>query len=46
VAELGAAGVIVASALVDLLERSADPVSSARTFLREMKAGGAPAAAR
>lgn len=37
VARLGVAGVIVASALADLIERSADPVSAAATYLREMK---------
>lgn len=41
VARLGAAGVIVASALADLVERSADPVDAARTYLREMKHVGA-----
>jgi tryptophan synthase alpha chain len=40
VAELGAAGVIVASALIDLLERSDDPVSATKAYVREMKAGG------
>lgn len=39
VARLGADGVIVASALVDLVERSADdPVDAARAYLAEMKA--------
>jgi tryptophan synthase alpha chain len=38
VARLGAAGVIVASALADLVERSPEPVSAARTYLRELKA--------
>jgi tryptophan synthase alpha chain len=37
VARLGADGVIVASALADLIERSADPVTAAATYLREMK---------
>jgi tryptophan synthase alpha chain len=37
VAELGAAGVIVASALMDLVERSDNPVPTAREYLREMK---------
>jgi tryptophan synthase alpha chain len=37
VAALGADGVIVASALADLVERSADPVTAARAYLREMK---------
>jgi tryptophan synthase alpha chain len=37
VAGLGAAGVIVASALVDVVERSADPVAAARTYLTELK---------
>jgi tryptophan synthase alpha chain len=41
VARLGAAGVIVASALADLVEKSADPVEAARTYLREMKNVGA-----
>jgi tryptophan synthase alpha chain len=41
VARLGAAGVIVASALTDLVEKSADPVTAARTYLREMKNVGA-----
>ncbi len=45
VAKSGAQGVIVASALVDLLERAPDPVSAAREYLREMKAGGFHAAA-
>jgi tryptophan synthase alpha chain len=40
VARLGAAGVIVASALVDLIERSEQPVAAARAYLGEMKAGG------
>ena len=37
VARLGAAGVIVASALADLIERADDPVVAASTYLREMK---------
>ena len=37
VARLGAAGVVVASALADLIERADDPVAAARTYLREMK---------
>jgi tryptophan synthase alpha chain len=45
VAELGAAGAIVASALVDLIEKSSDPVGAARDYLREMKAGGVIAVA-
>jgi len=36
-ARLGAAGVIVASALTDLVERSADPIAAASAYLREMK---------
>jgi tryptophan synthase alpha chain len=35
VARLGAAGVIVASALADLIERSSDPVAAAAAHLRE-----------
>jgi tryptophan synthase alpha chain len=38
VARLGAAGVIVASALADLIEHSDDPVPAAAAYLREMKA--------
>jgi tryptophan synthase alpha chain len=40
VAELGASGAIVASALADLVERSGDgdPVAAARTYLKELKA--------
>ena len=38
VAALGADGVIVGSALADLVERAADPVEAARTYLVEMKA--------
>ncbi len=45
VAQLGAAGVIVASALVDLIEKSADPVDAARAYLREMRASGLSAIA-
>jgi tryptophan synthase alpha chain len=45
VAQLGANGVIVASALVDLIDRSADPVAAAREYLGEMKAGGLSAVA-
>jgi tryptophan synthase alpha chain len=37
VARLGAAGVIVASALADLIEHSADPVAAATSYLRELK---------
>ena len=36
-ARLGASGVIVASALTDLVERSADPIAAANKYLREMK---------
>ncbi|MBV9602120.1 MAG: tryptophan synthase subunit alpha [Chloroflexi bacterium] len=46
VAQLGAAGAIVASALVDLIEKSVDPAAAARDYLREMKkAGGVSAVA-
>jgi tryptophan synthase alpha chain len=45
VARLGAAGVIVASALVDLIEHAPDPVAAARDYLREMKTGGVRAVA-
>jgi tryptophan synthase alpha chain len=45
VAELGAAGAIVASALVDLIDRSPDPIADTRNYLREMKAGGRQAVA-
>ncbi len=38
VAALGADGVIVASALADLVERSAEPVAAARAYLEAMKA--------
>jgi tryptophan synthase alpha chain len=37
VARLGAEGVIVASALADLIDRADDPVAAADTYLREMK---------
>ena len=37
VADLGASGVIVASALADLIERSDDPVAAAREYLMELK---------
>ena len=37
VAALGADGVIVASALVDVIEPSADPVAAARAYLAELK---------
>ena len=37
VARLGAAGVIVASALADLIDRADDPVAAASAYLREMK---------
>lgn len=46
VAQLGASGAIVASALVDLIDRSEDPIAAAREYLREMKAGGVSAVAR
>jgi len=36
-ARLGAAGVIVASALADVVEQSSDPVSAARAYLVELK---------
>jgi tryptophan synthase alpha chain len=45
VAQLGAAGAIVASALVDLVEKAAEPVGAARDYVREMKAGGVSAVA-
>jgi tryptophan synthase alpha chain len=45
VAQLGASGAIVASALVDLIEKSADPIAAAREYVREMKAGGVSAVA-
>ncbi len=37
VADLGAAGVIVASALTDLVDRSADPLAAAHAYLLELK---------
>jgi tryptophan synthase alpha chain len=46
VAQLGAAGAIVASALVDVIERSIDPVNATREYLSKMKAGGVSATAR
>jgi tryptophan synthase alpha chain len=46
VADLGANGAIVASALVDLIDNSDSPVSAARNYLREMKSGGVRAPAR
>jgi tryptophan synthase alpha chain len=46
VAQLGASGAIVASALVDLIDRSDEPVAAARDYLGEMKAGGVRAVAR
>jgi tryptophan synthase alpha chain len=45
VAQAGASGAIVASALVDLLDRSSDPLAAARNYLHEMKAGGVSAVA-
>ena len=45
VAELGANGAIVASALVDLIDNSPDPIAAAVAYLREMKAGGLSAVA-
>jgi tryptophan synthase alpha chain len=36
-ARVGAAAIIVASALTDLVERAPDPVEAARAYLREMK---------
>jgi tryptophan synthase alpha chain len=45
VAQLGANGAIVASALVDLIDRSADPIAAAREYVRQMKAGGVSAVA-
>jgi tryptophan synthase alpha chain len=43
VAQLGAQGAIVASALADLIERTTgDPVSAARAYLSEMKAAAQP----
>jgi tryptophan synthase alpha chain len=44
VADLGASGVIVASALADLIERSPDPILAAREYLAELKASRAPSA--
>lgn len=41
-ARLGADGVIVASALADLVERSGEPVPAAREYLRSMKAAAEP----
>ncbi len=38
--ELGASGVIVASALVDLVDTSSDPLEAAGAYLRTMKAAG------
>ena len=40
VSRLGAAGVIVASALIDLIDHADDPISAARTYLRDMKEAG------
>ena len=40
-ARFGASGVIVASALTDLVERSSDPIAAARDYLREMKQAAA-----
>jgi tryptophan synthase alpha chain len=45
VAELGANGAIVASALIDLIDNAADPITAARDYLRQMKAGGVSAVA-
>jgi tryptophan synthase alpha subunit len=44
-ARAGAAGVIVASALTDLVEHSDRPIDAARAYLREMKLAAAGAAA-
>jgi tryptophan synthase alpha chain len=41
VANLGASGAIVASALVDLVERSTDPIAAAREYLTELKRAAA-----
>jgi tryptophan synthase alpha chain len=41
VASLGASGAIVASALVDLVERSPDPLAAAREYLTELKRAAA-----
>jgi tryptophan synthase alpha chain len=38
--ELGASGVIVASALVDLVDTASDPLAAARAYLGTMKAAG------
>jgi tryptophan synthase alpha chain len=46
VARLGAAGVIVASALADLVERSDDPIAAARAYLGELKLAASGAVAR
>jgi tryptophan synthase alpha chain len=46
VAQLGASGAIVASALVDLIDRSDDPIAATRSYITEMKAGGISAVAR
>src|SRR5437667_47350 len=40
-ARLGAAAVIVASALADLVEHSGDPVGAARAYLTDLKQAGA-----
>jgi tryptophan synthase alpha chain len=45
VARLGASGAIVASALIDLIDRSDDPIAAARQYLSGMKAGGVSAVA-
>jgi tryptophan synthase alpha chain len=45
IAQIGGDGVIVASALVDLIDKSPDPVTAAREYLREMRAGGLRAVA-
>ncbi|HEX8966450.1 MAG TPA: tryptophan synthase subunit alpha [Chloroflexota bacterium] len=45
-ARLGAAGAIVASALIDVVEHADDPVLAAAAYLREMKQGGVGASAR
>jgi tryptophan synthase alpha chain len=45
VAEFGASGAIVASALIDLINTSSDPVVAAREYLRAMKTGGVRALA-
>ena len=47
VARLGAAGVIVASALADLIDRSGDhPVAAAEAYIRQLKESAAHAVAR